>query len=107
MDYLSIVEEQRQYYNNADFVKSIDTVIVARKSFDKVISMGYNYPLIGKDLHIITRTSKPKIGSVKYYTENLKELVQNLKCKEGKNIYVDGGSEIVNELLNDNLIDGF
>lgn len=32
-------------------------------------------------------------------------LIQDLKSKEGKNIYCDGGAEIVNELLKNKLID--
>jgi dihydrofolate reductase len=34
-------------------------------------------------------------------------LVQELKSRPGKNIYCDGGAEIVHELLKNNLIDEF
>jgi len=33
--------------------------------------------------------------------------VSSLKRKEGKDIYVDGGAEIANEMLSENLIDEF
>ena len=107
LDFLSLVEDDGQDYSYADFVNTVDTVIVGRKSYDKVLSMGFEYPHKNKDLYIITRTPRPTVGSVKYYTGNLKELIINLKNRDGKSIYVDGGAEVVNELLNDNLIDEF
>ena len=107
LDFLSLVEEKGQDYSYKDFVNSVDTVIVGRKSYEKVLSMGMEYPLTDKDLYIITRTPKPTVGSVKFHTGDLKELVHTLKSQEGKSIYVDGGAEIANEMLMENLIDEF
>lgn len=107
LEFLSLVEEKDQDYSYKDFVNSVDTVIVGRKSYEKVLSMGLEYPHTDKDLYIITRTSRPTVGSTKFYTGNLKELVLDLKTKKGKSIYVDGGAEIANEMMMDNLIDEF
>ncbi|MBC7922423.1 MAG: dihydrofolate reductase, partial [Ferruginibacter sp.] len=96
-----------QDYGYADFIKTVDAVIVGRKTYDKVISMGHDFPHTDKDAYVITRTSKPSIGSVKFYTKSLKDLVAKLKSEPGKNVFVDGGAEIVNALLKDNLIDEF
>jgi dihydrofolate reductase len=105
--FLSIVEQEGQDYGYGDFVKTVDAVIVGRKTYEKIISMGFEFPYADKDAYIITRTARPNIGSVKFYTNDLKSLVYELKLKEGKNIYCDGGAEIVNELLKDELIDEF
>ena len=107
LEFLSLVDDEDQDYSYKDFVNTVDTVIVGRKSYEKVLSMGLEYPHTNKDLYIITRTPRPTIGTTKFYTGNLKELVQNLKKIKGKSIYVDGGAEIANELLADNLIDEF
>ena len=107
LGFLSIVEQEGQDYGYNDFIKTIDTVIIGRKTFDKVISMGIGYPHTDKDVYIISRTQKPDIGTFKYYTDDLKNLVLTLKSKHGKDIYCDGGAEIVNELLRENLIDEF
>ena len=85
----------------------MDTVIVGRKTYDKVISMGFDFPHADKDAYIITRTPRPTVGSVKFYSGDLKTLVGKLKTESGKNIFCDGGAEMVNELLKDNLIDEF
>lgn len=107
LSFLSIVEQEGQDYGYADFVKTVDTVIVGRKTYDKVIAMGFEFPHADKDAYIITRTPKKSSGSVHFYTEDLKLLVEKLKSENGKNIYCDGGAEIVNELLKADLIDEF
>ncbi|HEY3388471.1 MAG TPA: dihydrofolate reductase family protein [Prolixibacteraceae bacterium] len=105
--FLSVVEKEGEDYGYADFIKIVDTVIVGRKTYDKVLSMGYDFLYKDKDAYIITRTPRPSAGLVKFYTGSLKELVFRLKREVGKHIFVDGGAEIVNELLNDNLFDEF
>ena len=107
LGFLSIVEQEGQDYGYADFIKTVDAVIVGRKTYDKVISMGFDFPHSDKDAYIITRTPRPTIGSVKFYTDGLKSLVNKLKSEKGKNIFCDGGAEIVNELLKLDLIDEF
>lgn len=107
LSFLSIVEQEGQDYGYADFIKTVDAVIVGRKTYDKVIAMGYDFPHADKDAYIITRTPRPSIGNIKFYTKDLKSLIAQLKSKNGKNIFCDGGAEIVNELLKDNLIDEF
>ena len=107
LGFLSPMEEEGEDYGYADFVKTTDTVIIGRKSYDKVISMGYDYPHTDKEVYIITHTAKPDVGTFKYYTGSLENLIAKLKNKKGKNIYLDGGSEIVNQLLSLNLVDEF
>jgi dihydrofolate reductase len=54
---------------------------------------------------VLTRTPKQKNRNVTFYSADLKELIDSLKKQKGKNIYIDGGAEIVNELLKLGLID--
>ncbi len=105
LTFLSVVEQEGQDYGYTDFLKTVDTVIVGRKTYDKVISMGFDYPHADKNTYIITRTPRSNIGSMKFYTDDLKSLIIQLKSENGKNIYCDGGAEIANALLRENLID--
>ncbi|HNF72429.1 MAG TPA: dihydrofolate reductase family protein, partial [Chitinophagaceae bacterium] len=54
---------------------------------------------------IISRTDRPSKGHLKFYSGDLKKLITELKNKKGKNIFIDGGAQIVHELLNEKLID--
>lgn len=107
LDFLATVEKEGEDYGYAAFVETIDTVIVGRRTYDKVISMGYDFPHADKEAYVITRTARPAIGSVQFFTGDLKLLVEKLKAKEGKNIYCDGGAQIVNTLLEGRLFDEF
>jgi dihydrofolate reductase len=107
LEFLSMVEQEGEDYGYNDFVKSVDAVIIGRKTYEKVISMGYEYPHTDKDVYILTRTAKPSIGNFKFYSKDLSQLVNVLKSQPGKNIYCDGGAEIANELIKNNLVDEF
>lgn len=107
LSFLSIVEEKGEDYGYGAFIKNIDTVIIGRKTYDKVLSMGFDYPHGDKESFIITRSPRPDKDNIKFYTGNLAELITALKSKPGKNIFVDGGSEIVTILMKEKLIDEF
>ena len=107
LSFLSIVQQDGEDYGYADFVKSVDTVILGRKTYDWVMTQVPEFPHADKNSFIITRTARPRIGKTNFYTDNLKDLILRLKNEQGKNIFIDGGAEIVNELLNQTLIDEF
>lgn len=107
ISFLSKVEKEGEDYGYSDFIKTIDSIIVGRKTYDKALSLGFEYPDQDKDIYVITRTLKPDHGKLKYYSGPLNNLISELKNKHGSNIFCDGGSEIINELLHYNLIDEF
>jgi dihydrofolate reductase len=107
LSFLSIVQQEGEDYGYSKFVNSVDTVILGRKTYDWVLTQVPKFPHADKTSFIITRTARPSIGKTNFYTGKLKDLIANLKTEHGKNIFVDGGAEIVNELLKENLIDEF
>ncbi len=107
LSFLSIVQKEGEDYGYNSFINSVDTVILGRKTYDWVMTQVSEFPHADKNTFVITRTAKPDTGNTSFYTGNLKELVLNLKTGLGKNIFIDGGAEIVNELLRENLIDEF
>jgi len=107
LSFLSMVHKEGEDYGYADFINKVDTVIIGRKTYDWVTKeVGY-FPHADKTAYVITRTKKPDEGTTHFYTGNLKDLIGKLKHQEGKTIFVDGGAEIVNEMLKENLIDEF
>ncbi|MBI9033163.1 MAG: dihydrofolate reductase [Bacteroidales bacterium] len=107
LSFLSMVEQEGEDYGYGKFTESVDTVIIGRKTYDKVLDMGYEYPHTNKKVYIISRTTKPSVGSFEHYSGSLTELVSKLKSQLGKNVYCDGGAEIVNELQKNHLIDEY
>jgi dihydrofolate reductase len=108
ISFLSQVEKEGEDYGYTAFMESIDTVILGRKTYDKVISMGFELPYYGeREVYVLTRSSKPDSGTIHYYSGNLPKFIFRLKNKDGKHIYCDGGAETVQRLLQDDLIDEF
>lgn len=104
IDFLSLVEMEGEDYGYVDFLKNIDTVIWGRRTFDKVLSFGNGVPHKDKKVFVVSTTRKGKEEHAEY-VENVTELVNSLKLQKGKNVYCDGGAEIVYELLKHSLFD--
>ena len=107
LSFLKLVEKEGEDYGYAKFTDTIDTLIIGRKTFDYVrreIGLSH-YDNGQRDIYVITRTEKPSEGRVMFYSESLSDLVKQLKSEDGKNIYCDGGAEIINELLKLDLVD--
>ncbi len=106
LSFLSVVEKVGEDYGYADFLSTVDTVILGRKTYDWVTKRT-DFPHTDKITYVLTRTERPDIGKTVFYTRNMADLVRKLKNETGENIFCDGGAEIINELLRDNLIDEF
>jgi len=107
LSFLKSVEKEGEDYGYAEFTATIDTIILGRKTYDYVLKEigSSHYDNGERNVFVITRTEKPSRGKTIFYTGNLTELIQRLKSESGKNIYCDGGAEIINELLKNDLID--
>lgn len=105
LSFLYLVQQENQDYGYADFVSTIDTVILGRKTYDWVMGQVPEFPHADKSTYVITRSARPSVGKTQFYTGNLKELILKLKKESGKNIFIDGGAEVVTTLLKEKLID--
>lgn len=109
LSFLRLVEKEGEDYGYAEFTADIDTIILGRKTYDYVLrEIGSSHYDNGqRDVYVITKTERPGTGKTTFFTGKLSDLVQRLKSENGKDIYCDGGAEIINELLKNDLIDEF
>ena len=105
--WLSTVETPGEDYGYGDFIKSIDTVIMGRKTYDKILSFGIDFPHKNKSCFIITRKPRPSENNIEFYSGEPDALIKRIRNKGGKNIFIDGGAQIVNEFMKRDLIDFF
>jgi len=56
---------------------------------------------------VITREERADENGVSFYNGNIEDLINKLKSDEGKDIYCDGGGQIVKLLMEKNLIDEY
>lgn len=109
LGFLKLVEKEGEDYGYAEFTDTIDTLIIGRRTYDYVLKeIGSSHYDDGqRDIYVLTRTDRPKTGRTNFYTGNIANLVKRLKSEQGKNIYCDGGAEVIHELLKHDLIDEF
>lgn len=109
LSFLKLVEKEGEDYGYAQFTATIDTIILGRKTYDWVLkAIGTSHYDNGEThVYVITHTERPATGKTTFYTGDLNQLVQQLKSTSGKDIYCDGGAEVINELLRNDLIDEF
>ena len=105
LSFLDRVQIDGEDYGYNDFIASVDTVLIGRKTYDWVMRQVDVFPHADKETYVITRTCMPPKDNITFYDGNIGELILNLKNKSGKNIFCDGGAEIANELFNEKLFD--
>ncbi len=105
ISFLDEMNQEGEDYGYSAFIETVDTVLLGRKTYEKIQSMGIESPYGDRAVHVITRTPRVNSGKTTFYSGDLNELVTALKSKSGKNIYCDGGAEIVQQLLSLDLID--
>ncbi|OOG75329.1 dihydrofolate reductase family protein [Algoriphagus sp. A40] len=109
LSFLKIVEKEGEDYGYAEFTATIDTILLGRKTYDWVQrEIGSSHYDNGeREVYVITRTKRPNVGRTTFYSASLPDLIAELKSKSGKDIYCDGGAEVITELLKNDLIDEF
>ncbi len=91
-----------------DFWKTIDTVLVGRKTYEVglKLSKGKSNPYPDVRTYVFSRTLKDGQGkNVDIISENAVEFVRNLKQQEGKDICLMGGGELAKMFFEAGLID--
>lgn len=105
ISFLSLVEKEGEDYGYAKYIETVDTVILGRKTYDKILSMGFGLPYGDRNIIVLTRNPHPVTDKVTFYSGSLSGLISKLKSQAGLNIYCDGGSETIYQLLQEDLID--
>jgi dihydrofolate reductase len=94
-------------YGMHQFYRSIDTVLMGRKTYDFAVRMGQSsYP--GKQNFVFSRTARQSTTpEVKYIVEEPGEFAKGLRVTPGTDIWVVGGGELIGSLLDAGQVDEF
>ena len=98
-------------YDWTAFFKTIDAVLMGRKSWDVALAMTppekrNSNPYGAMETYGFSNTLETSgAEGVKIVSGDLKEFVANLKARDGKNIWLSGGGSLAKSFLNANLVD--
>ena len=90
-----------------DFWKTLDTVVIGRKTYEPVLKSGTPFPTYpGVKNYVISRTLKESSDkNVEIVREDAAEFIRKLKTQDGKDIFVMGGGLLAKSLFEASLID--
>ena len=105
INFLNKYQVEGEDYGYNKFISSVDSIVVGRRTYDKVIGMEYPYHE-DKKVYVITRNQRESNRkNLNFYTGDLTILISQLKQSTNKNIYCDGGAELAKHMIKNNLID--
>ena len=105
----SVVEKEGEDYGYHSFTSTVDTYIVGRITYDTVLKLtGGKFPQAEMyKCYVISREEREDANGVTFYNGDIETLINGLKTAGGKNIYCDGGGQIVKLLMEKDLIDEY
>ena len=96
------------FYGLNAFVKSIDTKLLGRKTYEMSLRMGAKFD--SKSRTIVFSRHAPPAGApptVEFASGAIGPFVRNLREQPGKDIWLMGGGEIIASFLDEHAIDEF
>ena len=92
-------------YSMKEFMDSIDTAIMGRKTYDIARQMGGSFG--GGTAHYVFSRSHPpgERDGVVFVNETPSAVVERIRAKRGKNIWLMGGGELARDFLKEDLVD--
>jgi dihydrofolate reductase len=97
----------RGNYGMAAFFKSVDTVLMGRKTYEVALAFGQtSYP--GKKNYVFSRTLRRRgAQDVEFVRGRVGEFARRLRGAEGKDIWLVGGGGLAASFLDEGQIDEF
>ncbi len=97
-------------YGSEEFVKSIDTVLWGRKTYEIGLTFGGKNLGMGPKIknYVFSRTLPDKSdGNIEFVKQPVKQFATHLRAQPGKDIWMMGGANIIASFLDAGEIDGF
>ena len=101
--------EKDSDYGCADFMAAVDTVILGGATYRQIIhqlSPG-NWPYRGMDCYVLTHRDAGSREEITFVDGELRLLVEKLKARPGRDIWLCGGGDLIRQALEADLIDEY
>ncbi len=93
----------------SEFTKSIDTILMGWNTYHKIVTELSPQEWIYNDFttYVITHNEHTSSEKIRFVNINPVDLVKKLKEENGKNVWICGGANLVQQLVNEDLIDNY
>lgn len=91
----------------SEFIKSIDTVLMGWNTYHQIVTELSPKEWVYSDLitYVITHNEHTSSEKVRFTNINPVDLIKKLKKENGKDIWICGGANLVQQLVNEDFID--
>lgn len=91
----------------SEFVKNIDTILMGWNTYRQIVTELSPKEWIYSDFvtYVVTHNEPASSEKIRFTKTNPVDLIRTLKKENGKDIWICGGADIVQQLVNENLID--
>lgn len=91
----------------SEFVKNIDTILMGWNTYHQIVTELSPNEWVYNDFttYVITHNEHISTDKIRFVNINPVSLVKTLKEENGKNIWICGGANLVQQLVNEDLID--
>ena len=96
------------FYGMNDFMKSVDTMLLGRITYEESLRLGAKFDSTSKTI-VFSRAAPPADipRGVEFVNEDVGALVRRLRTQSGKDIWLMGGGELIASFLDAQAIDEF
>lgn len=108
LDWLTSRPAPKGFYGMNEFMKSIDTTVFGRKTYEAALGLGAKFD--SKDRSIVfSRGARPSNAppGVEFVNEPIGQFVSRLREQPGKDIWLMGGGDLIASFLDERAIDDF
>lgn len=93
----------------SEFVKNIDTILMGWNTYHQIVTELSPKEWVYKDFttYVITHNEQASSEKIRFVNIDPVYLVKELKEKNGKDVWICGGANLVQQLVNEDLIDSY
>jgi dihydrofolate reductase len=108
LEWLTSRPAPKGFYGMADFVKTIDTKLIGRRTYEASLSLGAKFD--SKDRYIVFSRHAPPgdaPAGVEFVNDQIGPFINELREQPGKDIWLMGGGDLIASFLDEHAIDEF
>ena len=108
LEWLTSRPPPKGFYGINAFMKSVDTMLLGRKTYEASLSMGAKFPSKGRYI-VFSRHARPADApsNVEFVNGAIGPFMKRLREQPGKDIWLMGGGDLIASFLDEHAIDEF